>query len=278
MKNTDDKVVVMNLPDFRDLNENRNITLNKTDVAPVDCLGYTIFSNPFLPDRLMSGKTIINTINPHCYIVAKKDHIYSQALKKSTILIPDGIGIIWAIKVLNQQKIIRFSGSELHAQLLQKMNRIKGKVFYLGSSDSTLQKIHEKIEKEYPNIRIASYSPPYKAVFTKEENNQMVTIINKFQPDVLFVGMTAPKQEKWVHQFKDQLNVKVIASVGAVFDFYAGMVKRPGKFWISTGLEWLPRFLREPKRLWRRNLISTPSFIGIVIYEKCKMLVQSLEN
>ena len=101
--------------------------------------------------------------------------------------------------------------------------------------------------------------------------------INSFQPDVLFVGMTAPKQEKWVYQFKNQLNVKVIASVGAVFDFYAGMIKRPGKFWISLGLEWLPRFFREPKRLWRRNLISTPSFICIVIREKFSMLIKSLK-
>ena len=226
----------------------------------------------------MSEKTIINTINPHCYIIAKKDHLYKQVLKNSTILLPDGIGIVWAIKVLNRQKIIRFSGSRLHVQLLQKMNTTNGKVFYLGSSDSTLQKIHNKINMEYPNIRVASYSPPYKAIFTNEENTQMLTLINQFQPDVLFVGMTAPKQEKWVHQFKDQLNAKVIASVGAVFDYYAGIVKRPGKFWISLGLEWLPRFIREPKRLWRRNLISTPNFIWIVICEKCNSLVKGLKK
>lgn len=274
MEFVENKPEVMDLKGSYDLLGKSNMTLNKSSVATVDCLGYDIFPKTHLPDVLTFGKTIINTINPHCYIVARKDNIYRQALKKSTILLPDGIGITWAVNVLKRQKITRFSGSELHVQLLQKMNEKRGKVFYLGSSDSTLQKIHKRIKKEYPNIRVASYSPPYKSMFTNEENNQILASINKFQPDVLFVGMTAPKQEKWAYQFQDQLNVKVIASVGAVFDFYAGRIKRPGKFWISLGLEWLPRLLREPKRLWRRNFISTPGFIWIVICEKCKMLVK----
>jgi N-acetylglucosaminyldiphosphoundecaprenol N-acetyl-beta-D-mannosaminyltransferase len=89
-----------------------------------------------------------------------------------------------------------------------------------------------------------------------------------FIPDVLFVGMTAPKQEKWVDANKHRLKVKNIASIGAVFDFYAGNVKRSSPFWISLGLEWLPRFLKEPRRLARRNLISTPTFIADVLKQK----------
>lgn len=236
----------------------------------INCLGYSIYSEDFLKEDFLSKKTVINTINPHCYCEAKKDDLYSMALHQSDILLPDGIGIVWAIKVLTKEIITRVAGSDLHIGLLERMNKNAGKVFYMGSSPETLLKIQERIKREYPAIVTGSYSPPYKAVFTDEDNAQILAAINEFQPDVLFIGMTAPKQEKWVHQHKEQLNAKIIASVGAVFDFYAGTVKRSGKFWISLGLEWLPRLLREPKRLWRRNFISTPSFILEVLKAKIK--------
>ena len=96
----------------------------------------------------------------------------------------------------------------------------------------------------------------------------MLEKVNHFKPDILFVGMTAPKQEKWVHLNKNILDVQIITSIGAVFDFYAGTVNRSSQFWILLGLEWLPRFLREPKRLAKRNLISTPKFLLEVVWYK----------
>lgn len=214
------------------------------------------------------NKTVINTINPHSYCEAKKDVFYNQALHQSDILLPDGIGIVWAIKTLNGKKITRIAGYDLHECILEKINKESGKVFYMGSTLKTLLKIQKRIKIEYPNITSNSYSPPFKSSFTEEENAQILAAINIFEPDVLFVGMTAPKQEKWVHQHKQQINAKVIASIGAVFDFYAGSIKRPGRFWIALGLEWFPRFLREPKRLWRRNFISTPLFVKDVLTAK----------
>ena len=237
----------------------------------IHCLGYSIFTKIVLPEYISDKQTIINTINPHCFCEAKKDQLYNQALQESDILLPDGIGIVWAVKVLSKLRIKRFTGSDLHSSLLQKMNNTGGKVFYLGSSDSTLKMIHDRIRVEYPAICVASFSPPFKSEFTKAENDLMLDSVNEFKPDVLFVGMTAPKQEKWVHQHKDQIHAKVIASIGAVFDFYGGRVKRSGKFWIYFGLEWLPRLLREPKRLWKRNLYSTPRFIWYVCMEKIRI-------
>lgn len=236
----------------------------------IECLGYSIYSKKSIEKNFIKKKTIINTINPHSYCEAKKDAIYRQALHQSDMLLPDGIGIVWAIKVLTKQIVKRIAGADLHILLLEKINMGKGKVFYMGSSSATLQKICERIKVEYPNIIVGTYSPPYKPVFTIEENTKILEAINKFQPDVLFVGMTAPKQEKWVHQHKDQIDAKIIASIGAVFDFYAGTIKRSGKFWINLGLEWLPRLIREPKRLWRRNFISTPCFILDVLHAKLK--------
>ena len=89
--------------------------------------------------------------------------------------------------------------------------------------------------------------------------------VSLFNPDVLFVGMTAPKQEKWVHLYKNKLNANIICSVGAVFDFYAGNVKRSSGIWINLGLEWLPRLIKEPRRLFYRNFVSTPKFILYVL-------------
>jgi N-acetylglucosaminyldiphosphoundecaprenol N-acetyl-beta-D-mannosaminyltransferase len=92
--------------------------------------------------------------------------------------------------------------------------------------------------------------------------------VNEQKTDVLFVGMTAPKQEKWVNEYKNLLDAKTICSIGAVFDFYAGNIKRSSPFWISLGLEWLPRFLKEPRRLFYRNFVSTPNFILEVFWLK----------
>jgi N-acetylglucosaminyldiphosphoundecaprenol N-acetyl-beta-D-mannosaminyltransferase len=220
------------------------------------------------PLKLNKSKIIINTINPHCYCETKYDLIYKESLQRSDLLIPDGIGIVWAVRILTGKKIHRIAGADIHQHLLELLDKNQGKVFYMGSAPPTLKRIEERVTKEYPNVNVASYSPPYKPEFTKEENRQIIDNINAFQPDVVFVGMTAPKQEKWSYQNRDLLNTKVIASIGAVFDFYAGTVKRPGKFWYKLGLEWLPRLLREPKRLWRRNFISTPCFLWDVFKAK----------
>jgi len=223
-------------------------------------MGYEVFTHELETIDLTIKKTI-NTINPHSYITAKNDNYFKKALIDSDILIPDGSGIVLAAKQISNVNIHKIAGADLHNFLLSKMNEKSGKVFYMGASQSTLDKIKERTEEEYPNITIESYSPPFKPKFSIEEDNIIISKINQFNPDILFIGMTAPKQEKWLHQHKDNLNFKVASSIGAVFDFYSGTVERPSQFWIGLHLEWLPRLLKEPKRLWRRNLVSTPLFL-----------------
>ena len=213
-------------------------------------------------------RCIINTFNPHSYCEAKKDTVFSRALLDSDILLPDGSGIILAAKILNGKKIKKIAGADLHQYLLEKANAKGQKVFYLGSSENTLQLIVNRINQEFSNIQVKSYAPPFKQEFSNEETSAMIDAINTFKPDILFVGMTAPKQEKWVYLNKDRLRSNIIASVGAVFDFYAGTAKRAGIFWIKLGLEWLPRLIKEPKRLWKRNFISTPVFLWDLLKEK----------
>lgn len=223
-------------------------------------LGYNVFKFS-LNNIDFSKNKIINTINPHSYCVSKHDKSFEIALKESDILIPDGIGIVWAENLINKTKIKKLAGYDLFMFLMQKLEKDKGTVFFLGSSNDTLRKIDTKCKLDFPNITFKGYSPPYKDVFTEQDSKAMCDVINAFRPDVLFVGMTAPKQEKWVNKYKNHLNVSNICCIGAVFDFYAGNIKRSSPFWILIGLEWLPRFLNEPIRLFKRNFISTPKFI-----------------
>lgn len=235
----------------------------------IDVMGYQVFADDLATIRIdKDQKCVINTINAHAYIVAKSDPLFKTALIDADILLPDGSGIVLAAKKTSGIEIKKIAGADIHQHLLEYLNKQHGKVFYMGAAQKTLDLIHERIEKDYPNIMIESYSPPYKDQFSNEENIEIIERINAFSPDVLFIGMTAPKQEKWLHEHKELLDFKVASSIGAVFDFFAGTVQRPSEFWINMHLEWLPRFLAEPKRLWRRNLVSTPLFLKEMIFYK----------
>ena len=234
----------------------------KFETTPI--LGYNVFSSSI--DIIKpTKKTVINTINQYSYCLAEKDKTFKKALMDSDILLPDGIGIVVASKFIFKKKINRITGADLHKMLLEKTNKSNGKCFYLGSSNQTLEKIKNRCSKEYPNITINTYSPPFKQNFSEEDNQKMIERINEFKPDVLLIGMTAPKQEKWVKSHKDLLEANIICSIGAVFDFYAGTVKRPSKLWRDLGLEWLGRLLKEPKRMWKRYLYYGPVFIYQVL-------------
>ena len=234
----------------------------------IEFLKYSIYYEEMLPDSIFHGKTIINTINPHSYCIAKKDHSFRTTLKQSNFLLPDGIGIVFAIWFLTGRTINRKTGSDLHEELLMKLNKNSGTVFYLGSDTDSLVKIHQRVEKEHQNIIVRTFSPSFDEHFSDQENELIISTINDFKPDVLFIGMTAPKQEKWVAQHKEAINAKVICSVGAVFDFYSGKIKRPKIFWQKTHLEWFRRLITEPKRLWHRNFISTPRFLWSIMLVK----------
>lgn len=205
--------------------------------------------------------------NPHSLVQAKDDRLFQRALRNADLMTPDGSGIVLASKILGGAIRERVTGSDIFWGLSAALNAIEGKsYFFLGSTETTLAAIKQKMAVDYPNIRFAgSYSPPYKAEFTSEDNRRMVEAVNAVRPDVLWVGMTAPKQEKWIHQHRDQLDVQFIGAIGAVFDFYVGNVKRSHPFFQQLGLEWLPRLLQEPRRLWRRNFVSSPLFLLAVL-------------
>ncbi|WP_405410842.1 WecB/TagA/CpsF family glycosyltransferase [Maribacter sp. Asnod1-A12] len=221
--------------------------------SEVLCLGYSIYNSSleYLPNK---PKLLVNTINQYSYCIAEEDVDFKKALLDSDVLLPDGVGIVLASKWLNGVSVKKIAGADFHEFQLKRLNAISGSCFYLGASNETLAKIKTRLQKDYPNVKVGSYSPPYKPNFTEEDNAKMIQEVNNFSPDVLFIGMTAPKQEKWSYTHNNQLDAKIICSIGAVFDFYAGTVERPNKIWRDLGLEWLGRLLKEPKRMWRRYI------------------------
>ncbi|MRI02598.1 WecB/TagA/CpsF family glycosyltransferase [Kriegella sp. EG-1] len=229
-----------------------------------ECLGYQVF-NGELAEAFSQQKTLVSTINQYSYCIAEEDLEFKKALEQSEILLPDGIGIVVAAKLLYGKKIKKIAGADLHDFLLKKLNNNQGSCFYLGSSEKTLSLIQSRISKDYPNIRTGFYSPPYKNKFSAEDNAKMIAAVNDFKPDVLFVGMTAPKQEKWSFAHKNELDTTIICSIGAVFDFYAGTLKRPNKVWVNLGLEWLGRLIKEPKRMWKRYIYYGVVFLKYLI-------------
>ena len=221
--------------------------------------------------KLPEGKLLINTINAFSYDNARKDVLFSEALQKGDVLIPDGISIVKACRFLNakSQPKERIAGWDLFVYEMEKLNRVGGRVMFLGSSDAVLNLIRHRVAEKYPKIEVDTYSPPYKPEFSDEDNEAMISAINHSNPDLLWIGMTAPKQEKWAYTHLDRLDVHChIGTIGAVFDFFAGTVKRAPERWQRVGLEWLYRLLSEPRRMWRRYFIGNAKFIYYIMVEK----------
>ena len=213
-----------------------------------------------LPD----GKLLINTINAHSFNTAKKDKLFAEALTNGDVLIPDGVSIVKAckwIKAKSQPKE-RIAGWDLFEFEMSKLEKKGGTVMFMGSSQKVLDLIVKRAAKVYPHLKVVTYSPPYKPEFSDEDNTAIIEAINNANPDLLWIGMTAPKQEKWTYSHWKDLNIHChVGTIGAVFDFFAGTVERAPIWWQEHGLEWLYRLLKEPKRMWRRYIIGNTLFL-----------------
>ena len=231
---------------------------------------FTLYSQSLKTIKLT--KVLINTVNAHSYNITQTDAQFHDALLNSTVLLPDGISVVFAVKWLTGQKLIKIAGADLLLYEMERLQNLGGKCFFLGSKESTLNKIEERVFREYPRVKVQSYSPPFKTEFSIEDNDAMLRVINAFRPDVLFIGMTAPKQEKWARKHFNQIDADHVCCIGAVFDFYAGTISRAPQWMIKLGLEWLFRLIKEPRRMWRRYLIGNVKFIVYIIQEKIYLL------
>lgn len=239
---------------------------------------------------LPEGKLLINTINAHSYNTARKDSLFAEALTRGDVLIPDGVSVVKAcrwIKAKSQprERIAGWDLFEFEMNRLEKLGAMchgageeqsadacgatvaKKTVMFMGSSQRVLDLIVERAAVVYPHLRVVTYSPPYKPEFSADDNRAIVEAINAADPDLLWIGMTAPKQEKWTYSHWQQLDIHChVGTIGAVFDFFAGTVERAPMWWQRHGLEWLYRLLKEPKRMWRRYIIGNALFLWNIFF------------
>jgi len=203
--------------------------------------------------------SLVNTINANAFNVALKDKDFHDSLLASEVLVADGIGVVWAGRILGAKGLTKISGFDLFMAAMDIANREKLTVGMLGSTPEVLGKIKANAAKDFPGVSVRSLSPPFAPMFS---NIEAAELVNQIGPvDILFIGMTAPKQEKFAYQVRIDVPAPVVLSVGAVFDFYAGTTKRAHPLLIRMGLEWLGRSIADPRRLGRRNLIAIPTFI-----------------
>ncbi|MDO4959275.1 MAG: WecB/TagA/CpsF family glycosyltransferase [Prevotellaceae bacterium] len=231
--------------------------------------------------KIPQQKTLINTINAFSYNNAQEDSLFAEALRNGDYLIPDGASIVKACRKIKakSQPIERIAGWDLFVFEMNSLNErsrkamadggTKLKVMFMGSSEKVLSLIRERAAKDYPSLEVATYSPPYKPEFSEEDSNAIINAINSENPDLLWIGMTAPKQEKWTYSHWDRLNIHChVGTIGAVFDFFAGTAKRAPLWWQKHSLEWLYRLIIEPRRMWRRYIIGNVRFLWLISKEK----------
>jgi N-acetylglucosaminyldiphosphoundecaprenol N-acetyl-beta-D-mannosaminyltransferase len=206
---------------------------------------------------------LISLVNPHSVLECRRDSEMHNAIRHSTLVLPDGIGIILGAKILSYAHSGRVSGPELLLYICDEGRRYGLTHYFYGGEEGVAQKISENLCCLFPGIHIAGhYFPPFREL-NEDEDDEIVEKINATKPTILWLGLGAPKQEKWMARHAGRISAAAMIGVGAAFDFHSGR-----KAWCpaplrAAGLEWAYRLAREPRRLWRRNMDSL-LFLGRV--------------
>ena len=230
--------------------------------------------------KLLSIISYVVDNQKNIYIVApnvdhivklQKDEAFRKVYKEAYLVLPDGMFIIWASRFLGTPLQEKISGSDL-VPIVCKLAASKGyKVFFLGGRPGAAEGAEHNLRKIFPALKIVgAYAPPFGFEKDNAETEKILAMIKDTKPDILFVGLGAPKQEIWINRYYKQLGVPFSMGIGVSFEFLAGMVKRAPKLMQRAGLEWLWRLICEPKRLWRRYLVEDPVFFWYVLRQRLK--------
>jgi N-acetylglucosaminyldiphosphoundecaprenol N-acetyl-beta-D-mannosaminyltransferase len=199
----------------------------------------------------------------HALMEARADPEVLRALRGATLVVPDGMPVVWAANLLGEHLGDRVYGPELMLRYSDRCAQRGHRVWLYGGRDQgSLVQLALAMRRRHPGIEIAGgYSPPFRSL-SEEEERAVAAQINEARPDVLWVGIGVPKQEKWMARMRDRLEVPVMCGVGAAFDFHAGRVPMAPRWMQRHGLEWLYRSVQEPRRLLPRYLSTNPRFVA----------------
>ena len=204
----------------------------------------------------------------HGIITAQKNPEFRAILNKADIVTPDGMPAVWALRTAGRPEQQRVYGPTLTLALCLQASRRGFRVFLYGGRPEVLPALQSRLEASHPGLVICgSYSPPFRPL-TKEEDLYVHRLICQADPDIIFVGISTPKQEQWMFDHLNSFPGAVMVGVGAAFDFHAGRVRQAPLWMQRAGLEWLFRLMSEPTRLWRRYLLETPQFIPYWMLER----------
>jgi N-acetylglucosaminyldiphosphoundecaprenol N-acetyl-beta-D-mannosaminyltransferase len=208
-------------------------------------------------------------VNAAKMVNAQKDSALQESIVNCDIINADGQAVVWAAKILKQPLPERVAGIDL-MELLVKLSAKKNyKIYFLGAQEEVVKKVVDKYSLEFGEQIIAGYRNGY---FSKEEEIDIAKEIAISQPDILFVAISSPKKEIFLNKHKDLIRAPFVMGVGGSFDVVSGLVKRAPRWMQQSGLEWLYRVYQEPRRMWKRYLITNSKFIGLVINTRIKMI------
>ncbi len=225
-----------------------------------------------MESAILEGEKIRIAVTPvNCILWARKDPSLNIIYNSADMVTADGVPLLWASKWLGKSIRGRVTGLDLLPEF-SKVAAQKGyKFFFLGAGPGVAEKLSRVLKKKYPELKITgTYSPPFSKSFSDEENKKMIELVNKSDADVLWVSLTAPKQDFWIAEHFEKLNVHIAIGVGAAFDVVAGNIKRAPLWMQKAGMEWFFRLIHEPGRLAKRYLVEAPMFIPLVIKQKFK--------
>jgi N-acetylglucosaminyldiphosphoundecaprenol N-acetyl-beta-D-mannosaminyltransferase len=205
----------------------------------------------------------------------RRDRRFLAVCNAATLVLPDGVPILWASRLLGAPIPGRVAGADLFWELCRLAEDKGYSCFLLGSTSAVLSRLERVLRRRFPGLRLAgSLAPPFAREFPTTVNDNIVRRINAARPDILWVGLGAPRQEIWIHANLGRLDTRLAIGVGAAFDFCSGAVRR-APFWVQkSGLEWFYRFLREPGRLFRRYFIDAVPFLPLVLGQRARRVLR----
>lgn len=217
-------------------------------------------------DKLVQNRKPSYVVTPNVDHIVKldSDEEFRNVYKNADLILTDGMPLIWISKLKKTPIKEKVSGSDLFPKVCELAAQKGYRVFLLGAADGVAAKAAKNLQEKYENLRIAgTYSPKYGFEKDKKEIEKIISIVKLAKPDILAVGLGAPKQEKFIYKFKDKLNVPVSLAIGASIDFEAGNIERAPRWMQKCGLEWLYRLCKEPKRMYKRYLIDDLKIVKI---------------
>jgi N-acetylglucosaminyldiphosphoundecaprenol N-acetyl-beta-D-mannosaminyltransferase len=202
---------------------------------------------------------------------AHQEKEFKEFLAQSDVIVPGGVSLLLAGRFHGYHLPDRVTGIDLMKAFFEASAWSGVRHYFVGDTTPTLGFITARLRKRFPGLIVAgSHSPPFRQL-TPEEDGDMIARINAARPDVLWVGLGSPRQERWISEHRDKLQVPLVLSVGTAFKYFAGTLKRAPTWMTKAGLEWSWTFFQQPRRMWRRVLINGPQFVGRVGLELSKL-------